>query len=49
MPAALPVIDLRTGDAAAREVDAACRAHGFFYVTGHGVPASVIAAAFTAS
>ena len=46
---ALPLIDLRTGDAAAREVDAACRAHGFFYVAGHGVPDDVIAAAFTAA
>ena len=50
MPAHLPLIDLRQGDAAmARAVDAACRAHGFFYVTGHGIPAPVIDAAFAAS
>ena len=41
----LPVIDvapLVRGDAqvsdVADEIDAACRAFGFFYVTGHGVP-----------
>ncbi len=50
MHAHLPLIDLRQGDAAvARAVDAACRAHGFFYVTGHGIPAPVIDAAFAAS
>ena len=50
MPAHLPIIDLGQGDAAAaRAVDAACRAHGFFYVTGHGIPAPVIDAAFAAS
>lgn len=50
MPAHLPIIDLSQGDtAAASAVDAACRAHGFFYVTGHGISASVIAAAFAAS
>ncbi|HEY2947805.1 MAG TPA: 2-oxoglutarate and iron-dependent oxygenase domain-containing protein [Micromonosporaceae bacterium] len=43
-PAALPVIDvaaLRSGgpaDAVARQIEAACRRTGFFYVAGHGVP-----------
>ena len=50
MPVHLPIIDLSHGDAAtALAVDAACRAHGFFYVTGHGIPAPVIDAAFAAS
>jgi len=49
----LPVIDisplrdpLASAAAAARTVDAlglACRAHGFFYVTGHGLPAALTA------
>ena len=42
----LPVIDVRgprrpdgaTHGAVAAAIDAAARAHGFFYVTGHGVP-----------
>ena len=40
---ALPVIDVRAlvegGDAlgVAREIDSACRDHGFFYIVGHGV------------
>ncbi len=44
---ALPVVDmaaLRDGtraDAVASEIDRACRATGFFYVTGHGVPAEL--------
>ena len=43
MPATLPVIDvspLRTGKdpaGVARDIETACRASGFFYVTGHGV------------
>jgi isopenicillin N synthase-like dioxygenase len=50
--AALPVIDMRplvggrsvTGQAAlADQIQAACRERGFFYVTGHGVPASLLA------
>jgi isopenicillin N synthase-like dioxygenase len=32
----VPVIDLGDVDAAAR-IDAACRAHGFFSITGHGI------------
>jgi isopenicillin N synthase-like dioxygenase len=54
----LPVIDMaplfRRDDAAAhtrvaREIEAACRASGFFYVTGHGVSDSVLAALDAAS
>ena len=46
MPPALPIVDmsplLRPGPAAeldvpARAIAAACRAHGFFYVVGHGL------------
>lgn len=38
MPERLPLIDLREPDAEiARGIAAACRAHGFFYVVGHGV------------
>ncbi len=34
----LPVIDLRQDpDQVAQAVNAACRAHGFFYVVGHGI------------
>ena len=44
---ALPVVDLAplrdraARDAVAAEIDRACRATGFFYVTGHGVPAEL--------
>ena len=43
----LPVVDVgplrdgREADAVAAEIDGACRATGFFYVTGHGVPAEL--------
>jgi len=56
---ALPVIDvapLAGGDATAAEraavaeqIQAACRQHGFFYVTGHGVRAELLAALAEAS
>jgi len=51
---ALPVVDVsplvaRQGDgppagytATARQIEAACREHGFFYVTGHGVPPELL-------
>ena len=42
--AAVPIIDVSalvggpgSADAVAQQISAACRAHGFFYVTGHGV------------
>src|SRR5262245_33173665 len=45
----IPTIDLsplRGGDAGkravAKEIDAACRDTGFFFVTGHGVPTDLI-------
>jgi isopenicillin N synthase-like dioxygenase len=38
----LPVIDLRAQDVPAR-IEEACRDTGFFYVSGHGVPASLLA------
>jgi isopenicillin N synthase-like dioxygenase len=50
-PAALPVIDVGPlvgrAPAAARaavagQIQAACRERGFFYVTGHGVPAGLL-------
>src|ERR1700735_3206022 len=49
--AGLPVIDVSAlvGDApataraaVARQIQAACRERGFFYVTGHGVPADLL-------
>ena len=47
----LPVVDvapLRSTQAAdsakvARQIEAACREHGFFYVTGHGVAPDLLA------
>ncbi len=49
----LPVIDLSQSQAGpeaerrvARAVDAVCRESGFFYVTGHGVPASLVEGMF---
>jgi isopenicillin N synthase-like dioxygenase len=50
--AALPVIDVgplvggqraAAAAAVAGQIEAACRDRGFFYVTGHGVPASLLA------
>ncbi|RQO51314.1 isopenicillin N synthase family oxygenase [Variovorax sp. KBW07] len=45
----LPVIDVAplvagtpARDAVAAQIGAACRAHGFFYVTGHGVDAALV-------
>jgi isopenicillin N synthase-like dioxygenase len=46
----LPVVDIgslvgRSGPparSAARDIEAACRATGFFYVSGHGVPAELV-------
>jgi len=51
-PAALPVIDVGplaggvqtpAAAAVAGQIEAACRERGFFYVTGHGVPDSLLA------
>lgn len=50
MCAAIPVVDLgplRAGDPAGSRavidaLDTACRAHGFFYVTNHGVPDALL-------
>jgi hypothetical protein len=37
----LPLIDLRWPEAeVAQRIGQACRAHGFFYVTGHGIDAA---------
>jgi isopenicillin N synthase-like dioxygenase len=50
--ATLPVIDVaplaggehgRAAAAVAEQIEAACRDRGFFYVTGHGVPADLLA------
>ena len=39
---AVPTIDLRNPDAdAVRALDAACRDHGFFLLTGHGLDALI--------
>ncbi|MEV0128098.1 2-oxoglutarate and iron-dependent oxygenase domain-containing protein [Dactylosporangium sp. NPDC050688] len=38
---ALPVIDISDLATAAPQIEAACRSSGFFYVTGHGVPAEL--------
>jgi isopenicillin N synthase-like dioxygenase len=47
---ALPVIDLASQppELLAQHIDAALRSAGFFAVTGHGVPAEVVNAAFSA-
>jgi len=52
--ASLPVIDVSglsavdpAGRAAVvRAMDAACRAHGFFYIAGHGIPSGLVEAVF---
>lgn len=45
---ALPVLDLaRPGEALAAELDSACTDVGFFAITGHGVDAGVVAAAWS--
>jgi isopenicillin N synthase-like dioxygenase len=57
MPRSLPLVDLApafTGDArgasaVARQIDAACRDRGFFYVTGHGVDAALMTRTFETS
>lgn len=37
-PPALPIVDLRAPDSdVAQAIGRACRAHGFFYVVGHGI------------
>lgn len=48
---AVPLIDLgaTSAGAAARQIDAALCDAGFFAVSGHGVPAATVAAAFDAS
>ena len=45
----LPIIDLSVAEGLPQAIDAACRTHGFFYVVGHGVPASLRSAAFEAA
>ncbi|MEY8875177.1 MAG: isopenicillin N synthase family dioxygenase [Leptothrix sp. (in: b-proteobacteria)] len=50
----LPIIDLAASFGtdpqgardAARAIDAACREHGFFYVSGHGVPLALLSHVF---
>lgn len=56
-PDRLPIIDvtaLRGGAsddmrAVAREIGAACERHGFFYITGHGIPAALTERMFAES
>jgi isopenicillin N synthase-like dioxygenase len=45
----LPIIDLSVAEGLPQAIDEACRTHGFFYVVGHGVPASLRSAAFEAA
>ena len=44
----IPVIDLGAAGASA-EIGRACEATGFFYVTGHGVPDTVVDGVFAAA
>ena len=44
----IPVIDIAT-DGASAEIGRACETAGFFYVTGHGVPAAVVDDVFAAA
>ena len=44
----IPTVDLSTG-AAQHALDDACRRHGFFYLTGHGVSSTVTEKAFAAA
>lgn len=44
----IPTIDLER-DGTDREIDAACRAKGFFYLAGHDVPDGVVSDAFAAT
>lgn len=44
----IPTVDLSAG-AAARALDDACREHGFFYLTGHGVAKTVVKGGFAAA
>jgi isopenicillin N synthase-like dioxygenase len=46
---AIPIVDVASlvegrgdGEAAGQSIGRACREHGFFYVTGHGVPAELL-------
>lgn len=56
-PDRLPIIDvtaLNSGAvddmrAVAREIGAACERHGFFYITGHGIPDELIERMFAES
>lgn len=51
MVCSLPLIDLSDADEVSlpRRIDAACRDRGFFYVTGHGVDAAIVARMFDRS
>jgi len=48
-PHQLPIIDLSVAEGLPQAIDEACRTYGFFYVVGHGVPASLRSAAFDAA
>ena len=50
MSADLPIVDLTRGDEeVASTIRDVCVQHGFFYVTGHGVPDEVVEGMFAAS